>query len=175
MIDQDQKRTMIIAIGGISNAGKSRLAARIADFYKNQSAIVLCQDNYANPTPEIPRINSHTNWEIPESIDFKRYYKKILECIPHYNIIIAEGLFVFYEQRLIDLYDKSIYLIIDKETFLERKKDDLRWGKEAEWYMEHIWDSHFKYCNEVVSRKKAYQLSGKEPIDFDAVVQFLEA
>ncbi|MCB2207521.1 MAG: hypothetical protein KQH67_04435 [Bacteroidetes bacterium] len=166
---------MIIAIGGISNAGKSRLAARIASYYEKQSTIILCQDNYANPTPEIPKINTHTNWEIPESINFEKYYEKIIDCKPNYDIIIAEGLFVFYEQRLIDLYDKSIYLIIDKETFIERKKDDLRWGKEPEWYMQHIWDSHFRYCNEVISRKNAFQLSGKEPIDFEAVIQFIES
>ncbi len=148
---------MIVAIGGISNAGKSKLASKIADFYENQSTIILCQDNYANPTPEIPKINGHTNWEIPESINFNRFYQKIIDSIKLYDIVIVEGLFVFYEQRLIDLYDKSIYLTIDKETFFDRKKKDLRWGKEPEWYMKHIWDSHFKYCDELLARKDAFQ------------------
>lgn len=165
---------MIIAIGGISNAGKSKLALRITDFYKNQSSIVLCQDNYANPTPEIPKIDGHTNWEIPESINFDRFYSKILESKKLYDIVIAEGLFVFYEKRLIELYDKCIYLIIDKETFFERKKSDLRWGKEPKWYMEHIWDSHFHYCGTVHSRNDAFQLSGKEPVDFNSLIQNLE-
>jgi uridine kinase len=166
---------MIIAIGGISNAGKSRLAARIADYYKNQSTIILCQDNYANPTPQIPKIDGHTNWEIPESIDFDRYYQKIIDSKFHYDIIIAEGLFVYYDDRLNDLYDKCIYMTIDKDTFMERKKEDFRWGKEPEWYMEHIWGSHFNYCNEVISRRNAFQLSGRAPVNFESVIQYLES
>ena len=69
---------MIIAIGGISNAGKSNLAKRLSDHYQNQSSIVLCQDDFANPTNEIPKIKGHTNWEIPESLDFDKFYKKII-------------------------------------------------------------------------------------------------
>lgn len=165
---------MIVAIGGISNAGKSKLASKIADFYDNLSTIILCQDNYANPTPEIPKINGHTNWEIPESINFNRFYQKIIDSIKLYDIVIVEGLFVFYEQRLLDLYDKSIYLTIDKETFFDRKKKDLRWGREPEWYIKHIWDSHFKHCDELLARKDAFHVSGKEPVDVDAVIEFLE-
>lgn len=165
---------MIIAIGGISNAGKSKLADHIADYYKGQSVIVLCQDNYANPTPKIPKINGHTNWEIPDSIDFNKFYSKILESTGTFDIVIAEGLFVYYEDRLIDLFDKRIYMTIDKETFFKRKRKDLRWGKEPEWYIKHIWDSHFKYCNLVHSRKEAFQISGKEPVDFDSVIRYLE-
>jgi len=166
---------MIIAIGGISNAGKSTLARRIADYYAKKTTIVLCQDNFANPTPAIPKINGHTNWEIPGSINFDRFYDKIAESAEIFDIVIAEGLFVFYEPRLIKLYDKSIYLVIDKDTFLERKKNDLRWGKEPEWYMQHIWDSHFNYCSEILSRRDAFQISGEEPVDFDSVIRIIES
>ncbi|MEE4259417.1 MAG: hypothetical protein V2I62_06635 [Bacteroidales bacterium] len=164
---------MIIAIGGISNAGKSMLAANIAEFYKDQSTIVLCQDNYARPTPDIPKIDGHTNWEIPESINFDKFYNEIIESAKKFEIVIAEGLFVFYEPRLIKLYDKSVYLSIGKDTFIERKKDDLRWGKEPDWYMQHIWDSHFKYCSEILSRRDAFQISGEEPVDFNSVIRFI--
>ncbi len=166
---------MIIAISGISNAGKSKLASRIADYYKDQSTIVLCQDNYANQTLAIPKINGHTNWEIPESINFDKFYDKIVESAALFDIVITEGLFVFYEPRLINLYDKSIYLSVDKDTFIDRKKNDLRWGKEPEWYMQHIWDNHFKYCSEILSRRDAFQISGEEPVDFDSVIRFIES
>lgn len=165
---------MIIAIGGISNAGKSRLAERIAQYFDDKSVIILCQDNYANPTIEIPKINGHTNWEIPDSINFNKFYNKIIESTKRFQIVIAEGLFVYYEKRLIELFNKSIYMTIDKETFLKRKRKDLRWGKEPEWYIEHIWNSHFKYCTLVTSRRNAFQITGIEPVDMDAVIQYLE-
>ena len=165
---------MIIAIGGISNAGKSNLAKRLSDHYRNQSSIVLCQDDFANPTNEIPKIKGHTNWEIPESLDFDKFYKKIIESADSFKIVLVEGLFVYYEERLLNLYDKSIYMSISKETFIKRKRKDLRWGKEPEWYLQHIWESHFLFCKEIDSRNDAFQFSGEVPIDFSSVINFLE-
>ena len=166
---------MVISIGGVSNAGKSRLAEQIASYYSDKSVIILCQDNYARPTPDIPKIKGHTNWEIPDSIDFDRFYAALMESISAYDIVIAEGLFICYEDRLIELYDKSIYLSVSRETFFERKRKDHRWGKEPEWYMEHIWDSNNKYCNRLEYRAKAFQLSGEEPVDFKSVIRYLKA
>ena len=144
---------MIIGIGGISNSGKSKLAEKIKNHYSDKSVLVLCQDNFAVPTGKIPKINDHTDWEIPASIDFDRFYEKILEEISHYDIVIDEGLFVFYEQRLNQLYDKMIYLSISEETFIKRKKKDLRWGKEPEWYIKHIWENHHLYFEKISKRK----------------------
>ena len=101
---------MIIGIGGISNAGKSKLAERISEYYESKSTIILCQDNFAIPTKDIPKINHHTNWEIPDSINFNEFFNKIVECANTFEIVIAEGLFVYYERRLTELFDKRIYI-----------------------------------------------------------------
>ena len=166
---------MIIGIGGISNSGKSALAEKIKEHYANKSVKILCQDNFAKPTPEIPKIQTHTNWEIPESLDFDRFYKQIVAESKKYDIVIDEGLFVFYEDRLNQLYDKSIYISISKESFVERKKLDLRWGKEPSWYIEHIWDSHQQFFEKIEVRKKAFQLSGEYPVDLDSVFRYLNS
>ena len=166
--------SMIIGIGGISNSGKSALAERIKEHYHDRRVIVLCQDDYAIPTPEIPKINGHTDWEIPDSIDFDSFYRKICDAAVSHEIVIDEGLFVFYEQRLNRLYDKSIYLNISRETFFERKRKDLRWGKEPEWYMQHIWDSHHRFLERIPERSKAFQLSGDQPVNLSVVIDYLE-
>jgi uridine kinase len=168
---------MIIAIGGISNAGKSRLAKQLAKYYRYQkkvSAIILCQDDYVRPTGEILLINGHTDWETPDSIDYDRYYDAVAKSKKQYDIVIAEGLFVCYDPRLLRLYDKFIYINIDKTTFFNRKRKDLRWGKEPEWYIEHIWQSNNKYCLQMEERKNAFQLSGKLPLDLASVIRYLE-
>ncbi|MEJ2596309.1 MAG: hypothetical protein P8100_14565 [bacterium] len=165
---------MIIGIGGISNSGKSALAEQIRQHYRDKKVMVLCQDDFAKPTADIPRINDHTDWEIPDSIDFDRFYHKILDAAKKNDMVIDEGLFVFYEDRLNRLYDKMIYLTISKETFLERKRMDLRWGREPDWYMEHIWESHHKYFDKIQERKQAFQLSGEDPLDLEAVIRYLE-
>jgi len=166
---------MVIGIGGISTAGKSKLANRLKDYFSDKKVSVLCQDNYAMPTAQIPKISDHTNWEIPESLDFDKFYNLILEEKKSNDIVIAEGLFVFYDNRLLELFDKKIFMAIGKETFLERKSIDLRWGKEPEWYMEHIWNSHHNYCNAVEGRQDAFILSGENPVKFDEVIHFLES
>lgn len=166
---------MVIGIGGISTAGKSKLANRLKEYFSDKKVSVLCQDNYAMPTSQIPKINGHTNWEIPESLDFDRFYKLILEEKKKNDIVVAEGLFVFYEKRLNELFDKKIFMAISKETFLERKSIDLRWGKEPEWYMEHIWNSHHEYCAELDKELNAFQLSGENPVEMDELIQYLES
>ena len=80
---------MIIGIGGISNAGKSSLAEQIKSHYPDKSVKILCQDNFAFPTHDIPKIKEHTNWEIPASIDFDRFYDKILEESKKHDIVIV--------------------------------------------------------------------------------------
>jgi nicotinamide/nicotinate riboside kinase len=166
---------MVIGIGGISTAGKSKLANRLEEYFSDKKVSVLCQDNYAKPTAQIPKINGHTNWEIPESLDFGKFYNLILEEKKSNDIVIAEGLFVFYEERLVELFDKKIFMAISKETFLDRKTIDLRWGKEPEWYMEHIWNSHHNYCNFVDARQNTFILSGENPVKFDEVIHYLES
>ena len=39
--------------------------------------------------------------------------------------------------------DKRLYIRISKEAFLSRKTLDNRWEDEPDWYIEHIWESHF--------------------------------
>ena len=166
---------MIIGIGGISNSGKSSLAEKIKTHYSDKSVKILCQDDFAMPTPDIPRINEHTNWEIPDSIDFDRFYTQILDENKKYDIVIDEGLFVFYEERLNKLYDKMIYMSVSKQTFAARKKLDLRWGEEPEWYIEHIWDSHHRFFEKIQKRKEAFQVSGELPVDIQSVFNYLDS
>ena len=166
---------MIIGIGGISNAGKTSLAKKIKAYYSDKSVKILCQDDFAMPTQDIPKIKEHTNWEIPASIDFDRFYSKILEESKKHDIVIDEGLFVFYEDRLNKLYDKMIYMSISKETFARRKNQDFRWGAEPDWYVEHIWDSHHRYFEKVEKRKEAFQFSGELPMNLQPVFNYLDS
>ena len=59
--------------------------------------------------------------------------------------IIVEGFLVFYDDTLLTLFDKTIFIDIDKATFLERKQRDKRWGEIPEWYINHIWESYLRF------------------------------
>jgi len=165
---------MVIGIGGVSNAGKTTLANSLKKYLEPLRVIVLCQDDYASPIAEIPSINGHVDWERPESINLAKYYNHIIEAQQHYDIVIAEGLFAFCDEHINSHYEKRIFLTIDKQTFWERKLKDFRWGKEPEWYMEHIWQSHFQcgFLKEI--NANTLVVSGEQMVDIEKLLNFLE-
>lgn len=164
---------MIIGIGGISNAGKSKLALRIKDYYSAKKVRILCQDDYAFPTDSIPLIRNHVDWERHESIDFNYFEEVVQKAINKNEIVILEGIFAFYKESINKYMDKKIFLTLDDNFFFSRKSNDLRWGKEPDWYMQHIWDTHHKYCDHNTP-KDALKIKVNEEIDLETVIDFLE-
>ena len=165
---------MIIGIGGVSNAGKTTLASRLKEQLPNLDVSILSQDDFPNPVEKIPMIKDHVDWEVPQSIDIPGYLRKVLEEEKMHDLVIAEGLFAFCDERIVRHYDKKIFLTISKPTFWERKSNDFRWGKEPEWYMEHIWQSHLKCGTQNVSDKDTLILSGEDPINLEELIPQLE-
>lgn len=165
---------MIIGIGGVSNAGKTTLAKQLKENLPGLNVSILCQDDFPNPVDQIPTIRDHVDWEIPVSIDMNRYRDKVLEAAKNYDVVIAEGLFAFCDENIVKYYDKKIFLTISKETFWERKSKDLRWGKEPEWYMEHIWRSHFNCGSEKTADNNTFVLSAEQPLNVNQLLPELE-
>ncbi|MEL6252490.1 MAG: hypothetical protein AAFR87_10815, partial [Bacteroidota bacterium] len=60
---------MLIGIGGLSRSGKTKLAKRVKGLYKEQKVILLHQDDFVKAEEDIPLIQNHIDWEVPESID----------------------------------------------------------------------------------------------------------
>ncbi len=164
---------MIIGIGGISNAGKSNLARRIKNYYSSKKVTILCQDDFAMPTEKIPLIKDHVDWERPESINFPLYEKTVNETIDNSDILIIEGIFAFYKESITKLIDKKIFLTLDRRFFFMRKNIDLRWGKEPDWYIEHIWNNHEKYCKNNIL-EDVYKIRAGRDIDLQKVIGFIE-
>ncbi len=165
---------MIIAIGGSSTAGKSTLAAKIGEVYDHKKVKILCQDSYVKPESKIPLIRDHIDWETPASIDFKKFYNAIVIASEQYEVVIAEGLMIYYHRQTVDLFNKRLFVEIDKATFLKRKARDLRWGKEPAWYMEHIWESYQKYGTVPPVLSDVFRVDGRRSIDIYSVIKFLE-
>ncbi len=138
---------MITGIGGISRSGKSFLAQKFKELLEKEghTVIVLDQDDYVFPEKEIPLIRDHINWEVPESIDWERFRGAAIEAEKMFDHVIVEGLMVFWNPSILALYNKRIFIELSHDEFMHRKQSDLRWGKEPDWYVEHIWDSYIKY------------------------------
>jgi uridine kinase len=165
---------MIIGIGGVSLAGKSMLAEKIKQYYKDKNVIVLCQDDFVFPEDRIPEIKGHIDWECPESIDFERFYGAVTENGKGYEMVIAEGLLGFYDKKINRLFDKKIFLEIPKQIFLERKAVDFRWGIEPPWYREYIWNSYLKYGQLPSEMIEVLIVKGDKPVNIGEVIEFIE-
>lgn len=151
----------IIGIGGVSRAGKTSLAHRIREWFNNDKVKILHQDDFIVPKSEMPLVKGQIDWERPESLDFESFYNEILKAKDKYDYIVAEGLMVYRNPLVYNLFDKKIFIEISKQTFLSRKTIDMRWENEPDWYIEHIWNSHFVYGRVPEEMKDVLCMSGE--------------
>jgi uridine kinase len=166
---------MIIGIGGVSTAGKSSLAFQLRKHFSPGAKVkILCQDDFIRPESEIPQIQRHIDWECPESIDHDMYFQAIQRERKVNDIVISEGLFAFNDERVSGLYDRRIFLMISKETFWKRKSADLRWGKEPEWYIEHIWNNYLKFGKIASERDNVLRLCSDDKLKLQTVLNYLQ-
>ena len=135
----------IIGIGGASRSGKSTLAQRLKEALAPSQVLSLDLDEYVFDEKEVPHINGHPDWEVPESIDYKRVEHAIRENKSKYDVIIVEGILAFANASLNALYDLTVFMEISKDTYFERRRLETRWGKDPEWYLEYVWEAHLKY------------------------------
>jgi len=164
---------MIIGIGSCSNSGKSALAEKLKTHYSKLKVKVLCQDDFVYRRDYLTTINEHVNWEIPSTIKIDEYIAAVKEAKAQNELVICEGLFAFWFDELNALYDKNIFLEIDKATFFQRKKIDIRWGKEPDWYIEHIWQSYLRYGQINLPKANTLFLNAVNKIDLVEVVEFI--
>ncbi len=167
---------MIVGIGGISRSGKSFLAEQLQHAFeaRDYSVKVLSQDDFVFPEEQIPKINGHVDWEIPESIDFEAFIEAIKAANHRCDLILLEGLMLFWNSDLLKLLDLCVFIELGKELFVQRKQLDLRWGKEPDWYIEYIWKSYLIYGQLPANVLPELLLDGSRPFDIKQVVHLIQ-
>jgi uridine kinase len=156
-----------IGIGGVSRAGKTTLSNYIVSLYPNKKSLIIAMDDYVNEQEKIPRIKDRIDWETPDSVDYKKIEEKIEDSLNEYDLVITEGILIFYSEELNRLFDKRIFIDIPKSLFYIRRHSDRRWGEEPKWYVDYVWESYIKYgkLNETFS--DTLYISGQD--DFSAL------
>lgn len=165
---------IVISIGGVSNAGKTTLAARLREILTGLDVEIIHQDDYIVPTEMIPKVKDRIDWEDPASIDINRFRNAITEAAYRNDVVIAEGFLVYYYPELLDLYDRMIFIEIPKEVFIERKILDRRWGWEPAWYLDHIWKSYLKYGTLNTDNPELLHLRGDMEFPLKRILESLE-
>lgn len=151
---------MILGIGGVSRSGKTTLT-KLLKQRLFPDAYLIHQDDYVVPENKMPHWNEELDWEHPACIDFNRMSEAILGATKRHNHVIVEGFLIFYDPTVMSLFDKTVFIQIDRETFFDRKRMDLRWGRVSDDYMQHIWNSYLKYGKRHLE-KADLTISGKE-------------
>ena len=152
----------VIGIGGVSRSGKSDLTEKMKSYFSDKKVLVIEQDKYVLDEQTIPKIKDRTDWEHPESIDFERIVETIQKQRNAYDLVIVEGLLAFHNESLNNLYDLRVCMEISNETFLQRRKEESRWGVEPAWYWGHVWDSYLKFGQP--SNHPTMTVSGAAPV-----------
>jgi uridine kinase len=164
---------MIIAIGGVSNSGKSALAAAIQEVFHQESLVVLCQDDFTVAPENMPKIAGRPDWEHPSSIDHTRFRQNILKHHNKGKTVIAEGLMVFHDTETGKLFDRCIFIEISEDCFVSRKKADLRWGAEPDWYIRHIWENYLNYGLPKGISIPLLRINGEYKPDLKSIISYL--
>jgi len=133
--------SLVFGIGGISRSGKSTLAKGIAGLLND--SVILHQDEYN--APRLPMLDGHIDWEVPAAVDFEKLIRAVRNARETHSIVIVEGILIFSNAELNQLFSRRIILTLEEEEFKKRKRQDLRWGREPDWYIHHIWLSFLRY------------------------------
>lgn len=164
---------MIVAIAGVSQAGKSTLAGMLRTALGAHQTTLLCQDDFIRNVDLIPKINDHIDWEHPESLDHEKFREAIVAESQRNKFVIVEGLMVLWDEPTRKLFDRCIFIEIDKLTFFKRKAADERWGIEPDWYVEHIWESYLRF-GQKPANQECIVVNGCQPIDLQQIIAYLE-
>lgn len=196
---------IIVGICGASGSGKSTLAKRIADSLAC-TCTIIGQDCYYRNFPELPfekRIK--LNYDEPEIFDFDEMFRdveKLLHGEPittkgydytNYlradspdvliqppEVLILEGIHMFFDKRICDLMVLKVYLHVDVDVCLLRriKRDIKVRGRSidniAEQYMETVKPIYEKYIEGYINDADfAVMRGGKNKMAIDAISAYL--
>jgi uridine kinase len=173
-------KKFIIGVGGASGCGKTYFANSLKKKLESNGLDkieILSCDNYYKSYPNGKKAPISHNWDVPDALDLdlladylnKLKIVKIIE-IPKYNfitsqregvekkldgsnisIIIVEGLFVLFNDKLRNEFDLKIFTLLDPDICLARRlqRDVAERGKSyketLEQYQLHVKPSYVNY------------------------------
>ncbi|SGZ39301.1 uncharacterized protein HGUI_01501 [Hanseniaspora guilliermondii] len=181
--NNNTKPPYIIAVGGQSGSGKTSLAQLLKDKIDSENNALIAMDNFYKPLNEEEKkcaLRNEFDFDNPNALDLDLVYEllydiKVNNCktikVPKYSfvehnripneyivinnphIIILEGLYALYDDRILDLIDLKIYVDADLDICLARRitRDMLHRGRDLEGCLKQ-WIKFVKPASEVFIR-----------------------
>jgi len=197
---------IVVGICGGSGSGKSTLARKVAENL-GCSVRIIGQDCYYRDHSHLPfEERVKLNYDEPEIFDFDEMYKDVSallegkpvtkkgydfpnhrradseELIYPADVLILEGIHMFYDKRLTQLMCLKVFMHVDVDVCLLRrvKRDMKKRGRSIENIMEQYLTTVKPMYERYISRyvydaDLAIMQGGKNPVAIDAVTTYINA
>ena len=145
------RKPLLIGICGGTGSGKTSIAITLRDKLIDYNPVIIHQDSYYLDEKDLPpKIKETSNYDHPEAFDWDLFIEHLKDLLnfkpveqPIYNfhtnsrlpetnhiepsnLIIVEGILVFQEKRLREMFDIKIFVDCDSdERFIRRLKRDV--------------------------------------------------
>jgi uridine kinase len=134
----------VIGIAGGTGSGKSTLATALTVHLGQQNCVLLPMDDFYKQQPDEVLASGTGNFECPEAFDFESFVTAVESLresretvVPEYDrktsriqgskilkprtVLIVEGLFVLFDERLRECLDLALFLEVDAAVRLSRR------------------------------------------------------
>jgi uridine kinase len=158
----------LVGISGGSASGKTRFLKALSEQFAFEDVCIVSQDNYYKPALEHAcDENGHINYDLPQCIDLDKFYADLHALmngksinIQEYRfqhkeqfgrtitlapapLIITEGLFIFYEERIRNLFNLKIFIEANTDIQYKRRlKRDTEDRNIPSDFVKYQWDNH---------------------------------
>lgn len=197
--------TKIISITGGSASGKTSIANKINDFFEHDVSFLSMDFYYKTDLRLTIEERSKLNYDVPEAFDLNKFYMDVLklkknqkiyvndydyknykssehmiEIIPR-KILILEGIFTLYDERIRNLSDAKIFVDTDSDERLARRilRDTNENGRKTEDIISHyltvIKPSYEKYIKPMKKYCDIVIMNGaKNSVAIDILYKYLQ-
>lgn len=197
---------IIIGVCGASGSGKSTLAQRIKESL-SCSCTIIGQDSYYKSFPQIPfEERCHLNYDAPSAFNYdemlndlkalsnglsitKKGYDYTIhlradsdELITPPEVLILEGIHMFYDARICDMMALKVYMHVDTDICLLRriKRDMKTRGRSiesiSEQYLETVKPMYEQYIKDYIKMADfAIMRGGHNVMAIDAISAYITA
>lgn len=150
------KKTYVVGIAGASASGKSTVSEHLRSLLADYAVQVVHMDEYyreAACRPKIIGITDDVEYvddNHPAALDIDRCYLDAQNAMGACEILIIEGIFAFWDERVFGMLDLKVFVDCDAdERFARRVSRNLSFGQSIE-------EITNRYVQAVQPRQRAY-------------------
>lgn len=133
------KKTFTVGIAGGSGSGKSTFSTELLKKCNGYNVKLIRMDDFFKPEEDLPTVQAflskettYRDYNHPDSFFIEDFIEEVISCSKgstEYDIVIIEGLFVLWDERILDMLDLKIFIDCNgDERIVRRIKRNMTYG-----------------------------------------------